>query len=127
MYALFQRRSVGPRLAAFILAIALAGCSSPEERAKSYYEHGKQLLAAHDNQRAEIEFRNAVKYNKNLLPAWQGLAEVEEQTHNWSGLVPVYRSILGLDANDLSTRLKLARLLLLGRGYDDALRTVNDV
>jgi cellulose synthase operon protein C len=113
-----------------ILALAatqLASCSSPEERAKSYYEHGKQLLAAHDNQRAEIEFRNAVKYNKNLLPAWQSLAEVEELTHNWGNLVPVLRSILELSPNDMSTRLRLARLLLMGRAYDDALRLVNDV
>jgi len=46
-----------------LAVIGLSACSSPEERAKSFYEHGVQLLAEHDNQRAEIEFRNAVKYN----------------------------------------------------------------
>ena len=42
----------------------LVGCSSSEQRAQSYYEHGKELVAAHDYKRAEIEFRNAVKYNR---------------------------------------------------------------
>ena len=82
---------LSPNIRGAVVALAaflLAGCSSSEERAQNYYEHGKQLLAAHDNQRAEIEFLNAVKYNKKLLPAWQSLAQVDELTHNWHGMVP---------------------------------------
>jgi tetratricopeptide (TPR) repeat protein len=106
--------------------IPLAACSSSEERAQSYYEHGKELLAAHDNQRAEIEFRNAVKYNPKLLPAWRSLAEVEELTHNWKILVPALRNVLELDPDDMAARLKLGRLLLVGGAFDDALKLVND-
>ena len=106
--------------------IQLAGCSSSEQRAQNYYEHGKELLAAHDNQRAEIEFRNAVKYNPKLLPAWRSLAEVEELTHNWKILVPALHTILELDPDDMSVRLKLGRLLLVEGAFDDALRLVND-
>jgi tetratricopeptide (TPR) repeat protein len=128
MYHFFNMRSANIRRGVLALAIiGLSACSSPEERAKSYYEHGVQLLAAHDNKRAEIEFRNAVKYNKNLLPAWQGLAQIEEQAHNGPGLIPVLSSIVELDPNDMTTRLKLGRLLLLGRAFDRALRLVNDV
>jgi tetratricopeptide (TPR) repeat protein len=115
------------RGAAFgLLVLQLAGCSSSEQKAQSYYEHGKELLAAKDYQRAEIELRNAVKYNKNLLPAWQSLAQVEELTHNWNALVPALRTVLELDPKDLTARLKLARLLLAGEAVDDALRLVND-
>jgi len=32
-----------------LLVVPLSACSSPEERAKSYYEDGMQLLAKHDN------------------------------------------------------------------------------
>ena len=104
----------------------LSACSSPEERAKRYYEHGQQLVAAHDDRRAAIEFLNAVRYNKKLMPAWQSLALVEERLHNWNNLVPVLRSILELDPHDISARIKLGRLLLVGGAFEDALRLVND-
>jgi tetratricopeptide (TPR) repeat protein len=115
------------RCGALALAVVvLAGCSSPEERAQRYYEHGMQLLAAHDNKRAAIEFRNAVKYNKKLLPAWQSLAEAEELTQNWNGLIPALRSLVELDPNNATARLKLGRLLLVAGAYDEALKLVTD-
>jgi tetratricopeptide (TPR) repeat protein len=115
-------------VAGFALAACLlSGCSSSEDKAQSYYEHGKELLAAKDYDRAEVEFRNAVQYNKRLLPAWRDLAQVEELSHKWGALVPVLRNVLELDPNDMATRLKLGRLLLVGGGVDDALHLVNDV
>jgi len=112
----------------FALAvISLTGCSSPEQRAQGYYERGRQLLAAHEDKRAAIEFLNAVKYNRKLLPAWQSLAQVEEQIHNWSGLAGALRGLLELEPNDMPARLKLGRLLLVGGSYDDALKLVNEV
>jgi tetratricopeptide (TPR) repeat protein len=112
--------------AALVIALLmLVGCSSPQERAKGYYEHGLQLLAAHDNKRAEIEFRNAVQYDRKLLPAWQSLAKVEELTHNWGALVGALRGVVDLDPNDMASRVKLARLLLLAGNVDEALRIVN--
>jgi tetratricopeptide (TPR) repeat protein len=121
----FSWGTVRRAILAFVV-IQLAGCSSSEQRAQSYYEHGKELLAAHDNQRAEIEFRNAVKYNPKLLPAWRSLADVEEQMHNWRVLVPALRNILELEPDDVATRIKLGRLLLVGGAFDDALKLVND-
>src|SRR6516225_9932790 len=115
-------------VAGFALAACLlAGCSSSEEKAQRYYEHGKELLAAKDYDRAEVEFRNAVQLNKRLLPAWRDLAQVEELTHKWGALVPALRNVLELDPNDMATRLKLGRLLLAGGGVDDALKLVNEV
>ena len=107
--------------------IQLAACSSPENRAQGYYEHGKQLMASHEDKRAAIEFLNAVKYNRKLLPAWESLAQVEEQTHNWGGLAGALRGILELKPDDMAARLKLGRLLLVGGAYDDALKLVNEV
>jgi cellulose synthase operon protein C len=127
MYQPFPTFSANMRRAAIILVVSsLSACSSPEERAKSYYEHGLQLLAAHDNQRAEIEFRNAVKYNKKLLPAWRSLAQVEELTHNWARLITVLRNVLQLDPTDIAARVKLGRLLLVAGAFDDALGVIND-
>ena len=110
-----------------LAAIQLAACSSPEERAQGYYDHGKQLMASHEDKRAAIEFLNAVKYNRKLLPAWESLAQVEEQTRNWGGLAGALRGILELKPDDMTARLKLGRLLLVGGSYDDALKLVNEV
>ena len=116
------------RFAAVALtAFLLVGCSSSEERAQNYYEHGKQLLAAHDNQRAQIEFLNAVKYNKKLLPAWKSLAQVDELTHNWGGMVGALRNVVELDPSDMDARIRLGGLLLISGNFNDALKLVNDV
>jgi tetratricopeptide (TPR) repeat protein len=122
------RSSAMTRLALlFLLGILISGCSSSAERAQSYYEHGAKLLAAHDNQKAAIEFKNAVKLNKGLLPAWRGLAQIDEFGHNWTELVPVLRTIVELDPKDVDTKLKLARLMLYGGATDEALKVVNSV
>jgi tetratricopeptide (TPR) repeat protein len=128
MRHVFSLPSAKLGVAGFALAACLlAGCSSSEEKAQRYYEHGKELLAAKDYDRAEVEFRNAVQLNKRLLPAWRDLAQVEELTHKWGALVPALRNVLELDPNDMATRLKLGRLLLIGGGVDDALKLVNEV
>ncbi len=108
-------------------ALLLASCSSPEDRAKGYYEHGLQLLAAHDNAKAAIEFRNAVKIKKDLVGGWRGLAEIDEANQNWGGVVANLRTVVQLDPSDLDSKLKLGKLLLLAGGLDEALNLVNSM
>jgi len=109
----------------FMIALQVSGCGSAADRAQSYYEHGAKLLAAHDNQRAAIEFRNAIKLKKDMLPAWRGLAQIEELNRHWEGLIPVLENIVELDPKDVDTKLKLAKLLLFGGAADEALKLVN--
>src|SRR5580698_10925528 len=119
--------SVKIRCALLLLGVLpLAACSSSADRAQSYYERGAKLLAAHDNQRAAIEFRNAVKLKKNLTPAWRGLAQIEEANHHWEALVPILRGIVELDPKDIESKIKLARILLLAGSADDAQKLFND-
>ena len=96
------------------------------ESAQSYYESGMKLLSDHSNEKAAVEFRNAVKLKRDLLPAWRGLAQAEEATRHWEGLVPALRTILELDPNDEATRFKLARLLLIGGAVDQSLKLVSE-
>ncbi len=127
MLHLFDPPTTKIRLAFVVLVgFALAGCASREDRAQSYYQSGMKLLAAHENEKAGIEFRNALKLKKDLVPAWRGLAQTEEATQHWEGLVPALKSILELDPKDDGTRLKLAKLLLLGGAPDQSLKLVND-
>jgi cellulose synthase operon protein C len=115
------------RLALVILAILpLAGCGSAEDRAKSYYDNGMKLMAAHDNVRAIVEFKNAVKVKKDYIPAWLALAKIEEIDHHWAGMIVPLRTVVELDPKDVNNRLKLANLLLRGGAAEDALKLVND-
>lgn len=110
-----------------LFALLLASCGSPEERAQRYYESGMKLLAAHEDQKAGIEFRNALRLRKDLLPAWRGLAQASEATSQWDVVIPVLRTILDLDPKDDTTRLKLARLLVARGAVDESLKLVNEV
>jgi cellulose synthase operon protein C len=110
-----------------LLAIGLAACSSAAQRAQNYYDNGQKLVAAHDDQRAALEFKNAVQLKKDMLPAWRALAEIDERHHNWTELVPVLRSIVDLAPKDVDAKLKLARLMLYGNAPDEALKLVNTI
>src|SRR5262249_51642247 len=111
------------RLSLFAIAILqISGCGSPEERAQSHYERGKKLLAENERAKATIEFKNALQLKKDHIGAWRALAQIEENNQNWEGLAAILRTIVELDAKDVETRLRLARLMLFGNSPDDALK-----
>jgi tetratricopeptide (TPR) repeat protein len=110
-----------------LLGLGLAACSSAAQRAQNYYENGQKLVAAHDDQRAALEFKNAIQLKKDMLPAWRALADIDERHHNFTELVPVLRGIVDLDPKDVDTKLKLARLMLFGKAPDEALKLVNSI
>ena len=64
--------------------LQLAGCGSPEERAQRYYDDGMKLLADHQDQKAAVEFRNALRLKKDLLPAWRGCANGDLDSAIWA-------------------------------------------
>jgi len=110
-----------------VAGLALADCGSREERAQAYYEKGKDYLDKKDYVKARIEFRNALQRKGDLVPAWQGLAEIDEQERNLAGLAGDLRKIVELDPKDAGAAVKLARIYLLARGagLDEALKLVN--
>ena len=109
-----------------LAALPLVSCGSPQHRAQSYYEHGVKLLAEHDNQKAAIEFKNAIQLDGRLVPAWRGLAQIEELDHHWPALVPLLRKIVELDPKDKVTRIKLARLFLVAGMPEQSLKLINE-
>src|SRR5262245_19417508 len=90
------------RRAILILAVILvSGCSSPEEKAQSYYQRGMQLMSQQDYVKAGIEFKNALQNKKDLVGAWRGLLEIEMHNRNFEGQFPILRTIVELDPNDV--------------------------
>ena len=128
MLHLIHRSHIGLRHALLIAALlAAAGCSSSEQRAQAYYERGMQLLSDGDYVGASLELRNAVKLKDNMPAAWLALARIEEHNKNWPAVAASLRAAVRHDPKDIESRLKLARLMLLGNARDEALKLVDDV
>ena len=123
MHSLLSRSSDLVRaivLALFVLQ--LAGCSSPEERAKNHYERGMKLFSEHQNAKASVELRNAVRLKRDMIDAWRAMAQIDEANHDWPRVIADLRTIVELAPGDVAARLKLGRLLLLAGASDEALR-----
>lgn len=119
---MFSRPLNAIRLVPIVLsAILLAGCSSQEERAHSYYERGMKLLSENESAKAAIEFRNAVKLKRDLIEGWRALANVDETNGDWQRLIADMQAIVELAPNDVPSKLKLGKLLLRAGAPQDAL------
>ena len=118
-------RSSAVRALALVAVLGLAGCGSAADRAQSHYQQGMKLLEKKDYVKAALEFRNAVKLKKDLLPAWRELSQIEERNQNWSATAGILRTIVQLEPNDLETRLQLGRLMLMGNALDEALKLID--
>src|SRR5664280_260128 len=126
MSKLFNRPRVLNSRVCFVLAVLLlAGCSSKEDRAQSYYAHAMQLISEHDDVKARVELRNALQLKDNMVGAWQALSQLEERNKNWPGVISASRKITELDPKDIEARLRLSKLALLGGALDQALDWVN--
>src|SRR5438093_2911634 len=109
------------RALALCALLLLAGCGSAED----HYQRGMKLLEQKDYVKAGLEFRNAVKLKKDLVPAWRELSQIEERNQNWEATAGILRTIVQLDPPDLETRLRLGRLMLLGNALDEALKLID--
>jgi Tfp pilus assembly protein PilF len=109
-----------------LIVLQVAGCDSPEDRAKNYYEHGMKLFSEHDNAKAAIELRNAVKLKRDMIGAWKALAEIDEASRNWPAVVTDTRTIVELTPTDVSARLRLGKLFLLAGASEEALKLADD-
>jgi len=96
----------------FAAAFALSGCESSEEKAERFYQSGMSLLAAGDEERALIEFRNVFENNGFHKEARQAYAETQlkrglvgEATSQFLRLIEQY-------PDTMDVRIKLAELAL---------------
>ena len=112
------------RLAAPALALALmlAGCDAPDEKAQSYYQRGVQSMAAGELDKAALDFRNALKIRDDHAEARLALAELEEKRGNFDDALRLYRSAAEQSPEQLDPRLRLSQLLLaMGRTEEAAI------
>ncbi len=106
------------------MPVLVCGCSSPADRAQSYYERGVALIAKNDDLNARLELLNSVKYKSDKIEAWRALAGIDERTKAGQALFQDLRRIVELDPSDLEARLKLARIMAGAGAADAALKVI---
>ncbi len=105
-----------------VAALMLAACDSAEERAEAYYQSGLALLAAGDEDRAMIEFRNVFNLNgfhKEARAAYAGLLVKRGQITEAYGQ---YLRLIEQYPDTPEARRDLAQIAILRGDWDEAER-----
>jgi cellulose synthase operon protein C len=122
MSRVVNSRSIGiVRALAALAMLSLSACSSPDERARDYYQRGMTFLAKNDAARAGIELKSALQIKGDFVPALRALAGIEEGRRDWQAVGTILRRIAALEQSDIDVRLRLARLSLLAGAFRGAL------
>ncbi|GAA3961728.1 tetratricopeptide repeat protein [Allohahella marinimesophila] len=101
---------------------SLVACSSPEEKSRAFYEKGESHLASGDLSAANVEFRNALEYDKGNTDALFGIAKVYEAEAKWPELYRILKRVVAEDPDNTEARARYARLLLAAGQLDEALK-----
>ncbi|MBL4762188.1 MAG: tetratricopeptide repeat protein [Gammaproteobacteria bacterium] len=110
-----------------VALISLPACSTPEEKAVEYIDSGAVLFAEGKLRKAEIEYKNALQINQNLVAAWFGLAQIHERKQEWRKTYNVLNKIKELDPKHVDGRVKLGQILLASNQLDQALLDAKDI
>ncbi len=103
----------------------LAGCKSPEERAKGYYESAIGYLNDKDFERAAVELRNALKLNENYAEAWFAMAQIEQHAQSWERVYADLTKVLEINPKFVPALAALATLQGTAGDYPAALKNAN--
>ncbi len=112
------RRIVG----AVIALGVVAACEPADERALSHFENGKKLEEDGDTSRALLEYREAVRLNDDLAPAYIAIADIRFRENNLRSAVGHYKKAVEVDESNVQARIQLGRIMLGGGQLDEALK-----
>lgn len=107
-------------LLALTLGASVAACEDVETRVARHYERGLELREAGEEEKAAVEFRNALRLDERHAGARFEIAKVFEADGNLRAALGNYREAADLDTENAAARIRLARLLLLGGQLDEA-------
>jgi len=108
----------------FILMLSVLGlsaCSSPEGKAKGYYENGMRLLEKNELGKANVEFRNALQLDRTMTKAIWGQVLVAEKKGNHQLTYKLLGAVLLNEPQHVQALVKIGRLLLVSGQIDKAL------
>ena len=117
-------KTVKSALVSILLAMAIAGCSSPEQKAQKYYEKGMSLIET-EPEKAKLEFQNALQIKKEMVSSIYGLALVAERQSDWKGSFVLLNEVIQLDPKNIDAHVKLGQIYLAGGQATKSLEMCN--
>lgn len=104
---------------ASVIALSLAACDSPEERAEKRYQSGLALLAEGDTARAIIEFRNVFEFDASHKGARQAIAEAFMSQGKTREAYGQFLRLAEQYPDDGAARIQLARMAFNSQNWDE--------
>ncbi|WP_146036555.1 tetratricopeptide repeat protein [Pseudotabrizicola formosa] len=102
--------------------LVLAGCQSSEERAEGYFQSGLTLLAAGDEERALVEFRNVFKYDGFHKEARKTYADILVSRGELREAYGQYLRLIEQYPDTVEVRQSLAEMALAQGNWDEVER-----
>lgn len=102
--------------------LLLSGCKSAEEKAEDYYQSGLTLLAAGDEDRALVEFRNVFKYNGFHKEARQTYADLQLKRGEVTEAYSQYLRLIEQYPDTADVRRTLAEIAITRNDWAEAER-----
>lgn len=103
-----------------LLVMAVAACDSVEERVQKHYERGLELVEANAIEKAKLEFRNALKLNRDHAPSHFELGKIAEASGNAQQAFVRYRFVVEQQPDNVGARIKTSRFFILANKLDEA-------
>ena len=102
--------------------LSLSGCENSQQKAERYYKSGMDLLAAGDEERALVEFRNVFKYNDQHKPARQAYADTQLKRGEVGDAYAQYLRLIEQFPDTPEVRQVLAEISINNNDWDEAER-----
>lgn len=106
------------------ILVAIAGCKSPEEEAKSHLEKGKTLFDQGEYAKAILELKSSAQSDNKQAETYYYMALLDEKNNNFKSMKQNLLRALELDGNLMDARRKLGKIHLLFGELDDSLKQV---
>jgi tetratricopeptide (TPR) repeat protein len=105
-------------------AVILGGCGGAQARKARHLEKGEAFYAAHNYEKARVEFRNALQIAPNDSEARYRNGVVDEKLGNPREAAQFYQGAIDSNADNIDARAALGRLFLLSGTPERALETI---
>lgn len=115
-----MNKSLKILLPSILLATLLAGCGGPEDRARTYLEKGRELIAERNFVKAKLEIQNALQIKDDMPAAWLAMAELQEATKDYQGAFASYNRVVALNPESIHGLIGRGRIYLAAKQVDKA-------
>jgi tetratricopeptide (TPR) repeat protein len=103
------------RVTIFVLLALMVGCSrDPKVQRDKYFASGQNYLDTKKYEEASIEFRNALRLDKDHVRSYLGIAKAFQGMGNHQDAIGAFQQVIKLDGKNVEARLRLGDYMIAG-------------